>query len=144
VKIRTWVIGGMVAAMAVAGPAAAFAGGGGGGGGGGNGGLLGLGGLLGGGDGGLLGGGLGGALGNGCNEKELLTVGGDSGLVGINLSGDLDLSTRHGLISTGDSQDDLVAVGDPHAGLIALLGNDPDLFREGLLGIATQCHHGDD
>ena len=31
-----------------------------------------------------------------------------------------------------------------HAGLIALLGNDPDLLREGLLGIATQCHHGDD
>ncbi|HWD07967.1 MAG TPA: hypothetical protein VHA57_02620 [Actinomycetota bacterium] len=134
-KIRTWVVGGLVAAMAIAGPAAAWAGGGGGGGGGGL-----LGGVLG--SGNLLGGNLGGALGNGCKEDELVSVGGDAGLVGINLAGDLDLN--HGLLSIGSNkEDDLVSVGGD-AGLVGLLGNDPDLFREGLLGLATQCHNGGD
>src|SRR5579864_9118745 len=129
-----WVVGGLVAGLALVSPVAAFAGGGGDGGGG----------LLGGGlpilsGGQLLGNGgvLGGTLGNGCKEDELVSVGGDAGLVGVNLAGDLD--TDHGLLSLGSNQeDDLVSVGGD-AGLVGLLGNDPDLFREGLLGVTTHC-----
>lgn len=130
-----WVVGGLVAGMALLSPVAAFAGGGGDGGGG----LLGninlpiLGGGAPLGDGGALGG----VLGNGCKEDELVSVGGDAGVVGVNLAGDLD--TDHGLLSLGSNQeDDLVSVGGD-AGLVGLLGNDPDLFREGLLGVTTHC-----
>lgn len=131
-KIRTFVVGGLVAGLAAVAPAAAFANGGGGG-------------LLGGGNlpilsGGniLAGGALGGVLGNGCKEDELVSVGGDAGLVGVNLAGDLD--TDHGLLSLGSQkEDDLVSVGGD-AGLVGLLGNDPDLFRAGLLGVTTHCN----
>jgi hypothetical protein len=136
VKIRTVLVGGLVAGLALVTPAAAFADGGGGLG------LLGsgtinLGNVLN--DGHLFGEGgpLGGALGNACNEDELVSVGGDGGLVGVNLAGDLDLD--HGLTSIGSTnEDDLVSVGGD-AGLVGLLGNDPDLARQGLVGIATHC-----
>jgi hypothetical protein len=127
-KVRGFVVGGLVAGLALVTPVAAFADGGG------NGLLGGLplsGHLLG------NGGPLGGTLGNGCNEDELVTVGGDSGVVGVNLAGDLDLNK--GLLSLGSKkEDDLVSVGGD-AGLVGLLGNDPDLFREGLLGVTTHC-----
>jgi hypothetical protein len=131
VKIRMVVVGGLVGVLAMVTPAAAFADGGGGLLGGGNLPILSGGQILG--NGGVLGG----TLGNGCNEDELVTVGGDSGIVGVNLAGDLD--TDHGLLSIGSNkEDDLVSVGGD-AGLVGLLGNDPDLFREGLLGVTTHC-----
>lgn len=129
-RIRSVVVGGLVAGLALVTPLAAYANGGGG--------------LLGGNlpilsGGNILAGGgpLGGTLGNGCKEDELVSVGGDAGLVGVNLAGDLD--TDHGLLSLGSSrEDDLVSLGGD-AGLVGLLGNDPDLFRAGLLGVSTHC-----
>ncbi|MGH2717901.1 MAG: hypothetical protein ACRDJU_04910 [Actinomycetota bacterium] len=140
-RIRTWVVGGLVAAMAVTGPAAAWAGGGhdGGGDGGNNSGLLG-GNLLG---GNLLGGNLGGILGNGCADNALVSIGGDGPAIDINLSGDLDLN--HALVTTGDRNVGLLSVGGSRHdnGLLNLLGNEDLLGREGLLGVATQCQHDD-